>query len=309
MNLELGSDILDFRSQDEIYDFCDRVWTEISYCGSRFNRWSSPYIFSTEFPWLNWPDDLPGKYSRVLTIAGSGDVPLFFKYLGVTDLIAVDVSYHACMWNELKRCMVKGFDFMQIKRIFSDVISSPRTEKKKLWADCFYEIVECMSSNAGKYWVSIANSGIDIVKKFLRPSDSLFSDKAFYLRDELTYERLKVADLSYSLYNLPLEVMLYKLPDGCLDLIYCSNFIEYLRMDRKKDFPGAFRDILVNAMRVLVPNGIICFYETARKDRVLSYYSELPVKVKDFMIKEITFRPRSGFVFRHCMVFLTLCGN
>ena len=298
--LELKYKLTSKHDQDKIYDYCDTFWSKMPCDGFRFSRFSPPYLFPTELPWVAWPDNLINKNSKILSICGSGDVILYFLYKSAFNVVAVDISYHACMWNELKRQTIRNSTPKEIKQLYQSIVSG-NLKCSRIFDKLYLAALENVSNRARRYWLSNLGKSLklEFLRKFLRPTDTLFSEMIFYINNPSDHHKLTKRISFYPIYNLPIERFLEVLPAPSFDIIYLSNLGEYLRTESPF---SAFSNLIHIAKRALVPGGTICLYESSRQKNIIKFYSKLK---EDVEIREFIIRPRDGFVFRHCLVFIT----
>lgn len=270
---------------------------------SSFSNESPPYLFSTECPWLFWPEGIEISGKSIITVAGSGDVPLYFLYRNASDLIAFDVSSHACMWNELKRALIRVSDFNDLKAAVMELAYNGDTGP--LW----YEILKnypglrsLLGKKARQYWdgLIMSKKSDNPLKAWLRPTDTILMPLLFYLESEEVFNALKAKLRPYRIFMSPIERASEILP-GKADILYCSNVCEYLRIGGE-DLLGAFLNRIENS---LSPGGVVVCYETQKASRIISSYRNRHGSYRILAIHEGLIKPRRGFLFNHSLVVIS----
>ncbi|MBW1974573.1 MAG: DUF3419 family protein [Deltaproteobacteria bacterium] len=281
-------------NQDKLYRWSSKIWKYISLRGKRFHQFSAPYLFATECPWFAWRLAPSREEDEiVITVAGSGDNPLFFLYQGYDKVIAVDISIHACMWNELKRALIKTVSFHHFQIAYSALIN-----QRTLPIEMVQSAFRFLSEEARNYW----KQGYEKIASFVRPTDTLLAWQTFYLKSPDKYEILRQRIKNYPLINLPIETFLGHLQDNCADILYFSNIYEYLRLDNETRATAYIKRLLECAAKVVKPGGYICFYETSSMSSIEAYYCSLLGNDLHPLIQEFRIKPRAGFTFRHCLI-------
>ncbi|SFM52964.1 hypothetical protein [Thermodesulforhabdus norvegica] len=270
---------------------------------SSFNPESPPYLFSTECPWIFWPEEVEIEGKRVFTVAGSGDVPLYFLYRSAAEVIAFDVSEHACMWNKLKPLFMKGIGFRDLRNLFKDLIDKGDTEP--LWnliRNNYPRLRPGLEKNARKYWdeLILSPQASNPLKNWLRPTDTLFVPLLFYLEEEKTFNFLKRKIKPYRIFKGSIE-MASEIIDGTADILYCSNVCEYLRVEGE----GLAITFLNNLGKSLSSDGVIICYETQKASRATAAYKHPGLNYRILKVLEGVLKPRKGFCFNHSMVVMS----
>lgn len=272
---------------------------------SEFDRNSPPYLFSTECPWIGWPDDVILEGKRIITVAGSGDIPFYLLYRGVSHLISVDVSHHACAWSELKRVLLKFTPLSTLRPCLENLVYSNSADHLwRLLKGVYFSVRFSLSSTALNYWDRIfwGQPILNVFQTWLRPTDVLFIPFLFYIQDEETYKMVQKRLVPYPIITSTLEYLSYDYkPLPFADIVYCSNICEYLMADGD----CRFHNFLEKIIPLLSPGGIIMCYETQNVSRVLALYKNLSKNYRIVTLREFKLRPRPGFIFRHCLVGLS----
>ncbi len=246
--------------------------------GFHFNRTfhadSFPYLVPTEYPWtVLHTQILEGM--RILTIAGSGEIPLFMAAENPASLVAVDLSQRACFLTELKRAAYLLLDREAFGRFFFEGLPSygqgPFCDHEGAvgWRfRCYRKLRTRLSPEARDFFDSLLSpfSEGNPFLSFLRPTDRLHVDSMPSLRDGAAYERWKRgAERNFPIICLAVEEYLEKASPESLDFVYLSNVLEYVRSDflSSGDEEGYRRHLETFGKRldrVLGPGGIVGIY-------------------------------------------------
>jgi len=263
---------------DEVYLRCSspELSPLLEAASPSFHRESAPYLVSTEFPWLGIPRHRL-KCRSVLTVAGSGDLPLFFLAFGARRIAAVDVSLHACYFSELKRAVLRHLEWEAALRFFlADLVPARGFLQRRgiPWRlgarerSQLYGLVRAaLSRSARDHWdrrLTHTEPGRSPFAEFRGLAALCFLDHIPYLAGKEGYETWRETSAPYPLLNLPLEHAAAASRIS-FDVIYCSNVIEYWRdEDLASESPGAFHPrlgrFLGHCMDVVAPGGELYFY-------------------------------------------------
>lgn len=263
---------------EELYRLCDsRIASSLLDHGAApFHRESTPYLVSTEFPWLGFPDpSLEGRV--VMTIGGSGDLPLFFLSMGARRVVAVDISREACWFCELKRAVLRRLEWRAaLKFLLADLTAArwfltargiPDTlgaeERTLLYGPARGDL----SRSARDHWdrrIPQTRSGRSPFGGFRGLAGLCFLDQIPYLACEDSYASWREKSSLYPLLNLPLEhaAVGWK---ASFDVVYCSNVVEYWREEESTGgspgtFPSRFEAFLGHCLDLVAPGGDLYFY-------------------------------------------------
>ncbi len=316
--------------QDELYRECDRLLSNHPAALPRtcFHLDSPPYLMATEQPWEGLADCMPAGKS-VLTIAGSGDVPLLFLHLNACPVVAVDISRPACFFNELKTAAIMSLHWSDFLAFFlagipraQDFLAGrgvPASLPGSRRLDLYLSVRGNLSGSAASFWDSLLLNGMQRPSPFahfMRTLDLLSLDSIPFLADEKTYAAWCASATRYPLVNLPLEIALDD-ADIRFDVVYLSNVLEYMKMRyaAEDDAGGhhAFLDgFLGKASNALNPGGILLFYlfESSASQtfpETLSDFASLEKLGMRCSTRDILYRPSSscGSSFRHCLLSFT----
>ncbi|ROR01838.1 DUF3419 family protein [Desulfosoma caldarium] len=242
-----------------------------------FHEASTPYLVPTEHPWAA-PAPLPVQGLRILCVAGSGDIPIYFLSCGAGSLVAVDVSVGACAMAELKRAAYRGLDRQAFCRFFFEGIG----EAKDLWMTARDPKHPAFSSRSAVYAllrddlgpearrffdpIMAAHGGeTNPFEAFLRPTDRVHLGLLpFLLCDDAYGAWAEGARRHFPIVCSLLEDFLAGTGDS-FHVIYTSNVVEYVRSFLGMHFGlGAFRKAMESLWkdmhRVLFPKGFAVFY-------------------------------------------------
>lgn len=267
-----------FSSQEELYARCAALagQEDPQRAKGSFHAGSPPYLMATEHPWIHL-SPLPLAGASVLTVAGSGDAPLFFCRKEARIIRAVDVSRSACYLNELKRTALARLDRKAFAAFFLAGIprAEPFLRRKgmplRLAARervCLYKSLrDGLSPSAALHWDACLLAeppGPSPFRSSLGTLDLLGLDQIPYLNSAEAYERWRRHARPYPLLSLPLEAALESFREE-LDLIYASNILEYQKRDHLlagtlREYEGCLNRLSDRTAKALKPGGRIYFY-------------------------------------------------
>jgi len=291
-----------------------------------FDADTAPYLLPTEHPWEAL-SRMPLNGRRVLTIAGSGDIPVFLASQEPASLEAVDVSRGACFFAELKRAAYRHLPRREFLRFFfAGTACSPfllknaengiASKPPARWS--LYRTVRPDLTPAARHFfdarITPNADETNPFVQFLRPTDvfhaSLFPPA---IREEAYTIWARGARRHFSIHCCSLEDYLAE-THSCFDLIYTSNVFEYLRIRYVMDASAAafrtfVRSFWESLHRALAPGGCAVFYlcqghETALFPRLLKELAPpRPMRYKKHLVPVILRPPAlSGTVWRHVVV-------
>ncbi len=193
---------------------------------SGFGTESSPYILSTDFPFLVWTS-FSWKKKKVLLVADSADNIFTLWPLEVSQIVAVDIARKACFLNELKYAALKHLSFREFHRLFgpvyqNDLFPSVTPEEKK---ECYLKVRPSIGRDARK-WLDSQVGITDFPSPCWR--ELMFAHLIPHFSLEKEFNRTKRALRPYPLFNLPMETALERLNEK-FDVIYLSNIPEYIK--------------------------------------------------------------------------------
>ncbi len=291
-----------------------------------FHEGSTPYLVSTEHPWTVL-QTLSVQGRKVLCVAGSGDIPIYFSSLEPDSLTVVDVSIQACALTELKKAAYRHLNRQEFCEFFFHGIP----EADKLWTTLwglnpptshqrfalYDKLREAISSEAQPFFDTLILRHPDHKNPFtafLRPTDRFHLGLLPCLKSDASY-RLWVqgAHRPFSIIASSLEDCLVSTNEA-FHIIYTSNIVEYLRAFQVMHFGlGSFRKFMVSFWqaldRVLVPEGLAVFYvcqgnETQNFRRLVKELAPPSFMEYKTQLVPITLRPPllAGAVWRHALV-------
>ncbi len=288
---------------------------------------SPPYLVPTEHPW-----EVLARFSlrgrRVLTIAGSGDIPVYLASHGPASLEAVDVSRGACFLTELKRAAYRHYARREFVRfflggtaswplLFEDAGADPSPDPPE--RSLLYGSVRQHLSSAAQAFFDQRLMDCSEEKhpfaEFLRPTDMWHVSLLPPVRSDEAYGLWSSgARLNFPIHCASLEDFV-PATDSCFDLVYTSNVFEYLRtrivlQASVSAFRGFMRSFWVALHRILAPGGRLAVYvfqghETEPFARMLKELAPpRPLRYKRHLMP-VTLRPKAlpGAVWRHVVVF------
>jgi hypothetical protein len=267
------------RDADDLYRLCGAAHEPPPSDGgpATFHHDSAPYLVATELPWLVLPEkSLEGR--SVLTIAGSGDLPLFFRTAGARRVVAVDVSLNACFFSELKRSALGMLNWRESLAFFlSDLAGargflSARGIPPTLAADERWRLYERtrpgLSRSARAHWDGLlkdAGPGASPFRCFRGLPGLCFLEHIPYLASESAHEAWRKHSGPYPILNLPLQQAVGGAGIS-FDILYLSNVLDYWRQDHRArggtraSFLSQLEHFLRRAWDLLSAGGRLFFY-------------------------------------------------
>jgi hypothetical protein len=272
------------RDAQELYGRCRSLWKS---CSNRdreasFHADSAPYLMASEFPWSRISGELIRNRS-VMTIAGSGDLPLFFCRQGARRIVAVDISRLACFYNELKRAAVRTLQYRSALGFFlaglpcaegflasrGEPAFMKREERQRIYKTLRHDLSHSACIHWDREFGELKGTESPF-RSFRGPTGLCFLDQIPYLANEESYESWKGSVRPYPLMNLPLQQAVAASPIR-FDILYVSNILEYWREDHllrgiAETYSRLLEVFLASAWEKLSPGGCIFFYAFTAKD-------------------------------------------
>lgn len=237
---------------------------------------SQPYLWATEYPWLGLdPAEITGK--RVLTIAGGGDLPIFFLAAGAGAVQAIDISRCACQVSELKRAALQCLPWETFVWFFCSGLKAATAWLDRLGLsrvltaaerlEIYQRLAPSISEAARTYWGPMLEAASGTANPFaalLRATDLLCPNALPLLSGAADYQSWRQAAGDYALSQCSMDEFLASSSQR-FDFIYCSNILDYLRcdlmMNRGVDAcREAFERLLDQVEKSLAPAGVLACY-------------------------------------------------
>lgn len=291
-----------------------------------FHAESTPYLVPTEHPWTA-VQRIPLFGRKILCVAGSGDIPIYFSFHEPELLVAVDVSVKACWLTEIKRAAYRRLS----RQEFCDFFFYGLPEAKGLWAEMpvsapprfpqrralYGRLRDDLSAEARRFFDAVMDAHADESNPFstyVRPTDtphilllpSVQSDDAYRLWSH-------GARRHFPTIPSRLEDFL-STTEQTFHFIYTSNIVEYLRTRHllRSGF-RAFRKTLSELWhaldRVLLPEGFVGMYvfqgcDTKPFQRLLKEIAPAPHLGYKSSLVPIVVRPSTipGTLWRHVLL-------
>jgi len=241
-----------------------------------FTEDSQPYLWATEYPWLGLdPTEIIGK--RVLTIAGGGDLPIFFQAAGAGAVQAIDVSRRACQVNELKRAALQCLPWESFVWFFCSGLKAATAWLQRLGLTrvltaaerlaIYQRLAPSISEAARAFWGPMLEAATGTTNPFaalLRATDLLCPNALPPLSSAADYQGWRQAAGGYALSQCSLDEFLASSSQS-FDFIYCSNVLDYLRRDLVMNHGvdacrAAFQRLLDQVEKSLAPAGTLACY-------------------------------------------------
>lgn len=292
-----------------------------------FHQDSLPYLVPTEHPWEALAG-FPLNGRRILTVAGSGDIPVYMASHHPASLEAVDVSRGACFLTELKRAAYRRLSRREFLRFFFGgmELAGPLlddTGEAAAWdvlerASLYRTLRQDLSAAAQNFLdarIGASPAEVNPFAEFLRPTDVCHVSLLPPVGSEEAYGVwASGARRNFPVHCRSLEDFVRE-TKSCFDLVYTSNVLEYIRTRHVMDAPiSAFRTLMGSFWqsldRILAPGGYVAFYlcqghETKAFARMLKELAPpRPLRYKRHLVP-VTLRPKAlpGAVWRHAVVF------
>lgn len=280
---------------------------------SGFDAESSPYILSTDFPFLMWPRiDWHGK--KVLLIADSGDNIFTLWPLGVSQIVAVDIARKACFLNELKSAALRKLSFSEFQKLFAPGYENrliPRTtpaEKRPL----YLKIRDLVSSQC-RAWLDSEIGITDFPSPCWR--ELMFAHLIPHFNSKEAFNRAKHSFKPYTLINLPIETALEN-SDDQYDAIYLSNIPDYIKQsllmeERDSEISPVLEKLYALSMTRLKQAGFLMIYifgDAVSQPDLCAHEVEIGEKLGLFLdMERITFSTPliEGSFFTHTLLVIT----
>lgn len=195
----------------------DCIFARNSWMGCYFSEYSPAYIIATEDVRRSVGQFMPKNCNRVLTVAASGDHPLFCSLYGAKYVDTFDISYNAKCIMDIKTAALQCLDYSEYLNLLDEL------------AEC-YDITNV--SNIGK----ISKIIPDIEWAYLRSMKGLpvFSHGYWsgkddpYLLNEQEYNKLReIVKKTYSFEMGDICCLKNRLTES-YDFIHISNIFDYI---------------------------------------------------------------------------------
>lgn len=292
-----------------------------------FDADSAPYLLPTEHPWEAL-SRFPLEGQRVLTIAGSGDIPVFLASRDPASLDAVDVSRRACFLSELKRAAYRHLRRREFLRFFfagtawwafpsQDAGDGDASEPFGRLA-LYWILRPHVTPAAQRFFDALMSAHAEETNPFapfLRPTDVFHGSLLPPAADEEAYRIwARGACRHFPIHCASLQDFLAG-TDSRFHLVYTSNIFEYLRARYVTEASGAafrtfVRSFWASLHRALEPGGHAVFYlcqgqDTALFPRLLKELAPpRPMRYKKLLVPVILRPPAlPGTLWRHVVVF------
>lgn len=292
-----------------------------------FHEDSEPYLVPTEHPWEAL-SHVPLGGRRILTVSGSGDIPIYLASQGPAFLQAVDVSRRACFLTELKRAAYRHLSRFEFLHFFFGGMASAASFLERApegaaidfsdRSSLYHSLRQDLSGAARDFFdarMMTRPAKTNPFAEFLRPTDVFHGELFPPLGSEEAYRLWSAgARRQFPVLGRSLEDFL-AVTRSCFDLVYTSNVFEYVRARHVlhasaatfRRFMRSFWDVL---HRVLAPGGRVGFYvcQGHETQPFAGIVKELapPHRMRyKRCLAPVTLRPRAlpGAVWRHAVVF------
>ncbi len=183
-----------------------------------FYRTAPAYVMTNED--LRWVNTIVNPHAqRVLTVAASGDHPLFYQLFGATHVDTFDISYCAKLITDIKCAAIRSLDLSQYSQLIFNLFNAPCVTELPHMTDT---IMPQLGSLAQKF-----------IKKYDR--SYIFSNgiqPALYYKNFLPtpneYQKLQQMNInSFHFINTDIQLLHTQCPNK-YDIINLSNIFEYI---------------------------------------------------------------------------------
>ncbi|MGQ9670399.1 MAG: DUF3419 family protein [Desulfosoma sp.] len=264
---------------------------------------------------------------KILCVAGSGDIPIYFSFHEPELLVAVDVSVKACWLTEIKRAAYRRLNRQEFCHFFFHGIA----EAKALWAKVptpwsspfpqrtalYGRLRDDLSAEARRFFDAAMDAQADESNPFstyVRPTDTPHISLLPSVQSDDAY-RLWSHGARRHFPTIPsrLEDVL-STTEQTFHFIYTSNIVEYLRTQRVlgsgfRAFRKTLGELWHALDRVLLPEGSLGIYVfqgcgTKPFERFLKEIAPAPHLGYKSILVPIVLRPSTipGTLWRHVLL-------
>lgn len=218
----------------------------------------------------------------ILTVAGSGDIPLHFAVNGARSVLALDISGAACALCSLKFAAVKKFDYRDFLWFFLAGIERAQLFLRERYVDTKFEasqwhrlyqrLLNYNPTLEGGEWTHRIAKGLHPFTGGLRPTELWFLHQISYLTKDTLFQAVKRCVDKITLVHAELKDYLQQ-ERKVWDLIYLSNIPDYIRSgsllaDESWKWRSDLKSLFQSAVKNISSQGTICWYVFHDPDKV-----------------------------------------
>jgi hypothetical protein len=253
-------------------------------------------LFATEFPFAILTRELvEGK--DVLTIAGSGDLPLHFAAQDARSVLALDISAPACAFCSLKFAAVKEFDYHDFLWFFLAGIERAQlfledkgvnvTFNHHRWRGLYEDLRNKNPTLPSGEWEDRQKQGFHPFAAGLHHTELWFLPQIPYLVNETMFQAVKRCVDKIRLFQDDIGNYLRQQKKRW-HLIYLSNVPEYIRSngvfhDQSEKWREDLEAIFQQADKNISSRGEICWYvfhNPSKPDECLEFCERFVCRLK-----------------------------
>lgn len=182
---------------------------------------------------------MPEHTENALVVAASGDHPIFTKLNGAKNIDAFDISYNAKCMMDIKTAALQLLDYEEYKKLLNDLWCAVDVSRVKNMP----KILRVLPDKETKYMNNMRgfllfNHGYGTYTKYMI-TEAEFNQARQNIKTPFNFIWSDIMSLHHSL-------------NKKYDFIHLSNIFDSLDMDNR-----VF--VMVNMMRYINPDGVMCF--------------------------------------------------
>ena len=251
------------------------------------------------------------KGKHVLTIAGSGDLPLHFAAQDARSVLALDISAHACAFCSLKFAAVKELGYQDFLWFFLAGIERAQlfledkgvnsTYNHLRWRGLYEDLLNKHPTLESGEWEHRQKQGFHPFAAGLHHTELWFLRQINYLVDETMFQAAKRCVDTITLFQDEVGNYL-RHEEKRWNLIYLSNVPEYIRSnrlfhDQSEKWREDLETIFQQADKNISTQGKICWYvfhDPSKPDECLEFCERILCRLK-FQVTRKTITYSSDF--------------
>lgn len=197
---------------------------------------------------------MPKNAEDVLTVAASGDHPIFAMLYGAKNVDTFDISYNAKCIMDIKTAALQVLNRLEYCNLLEDLWAATDIQNIKNMD----KIIPLLPIEEQKYMIDMRglllfNHGLATRKKQL-PTETEFNDMCKIIHKPFNFIWSDITSLHHHL-------------NKSYDFIHLSNILDSMDEDNRIL-------VLFNMMRYIKPNGVLFFQNHKAKPTSLYYYCE-----------------------------------
>ncbi|MBW1981940.1 MAG: DUF3419 family protein [Deltaproteobacteria bacterium] len=239
-----------------------------------FSARTAPYLFCTEYPFTVL-DAISLRARDVLTIGGSGDLPLYYAGRDAKSVLAVDISTAALALCQIKNAAVRILPYEDFLWFFLAGIERAAaflarrgiaaTFKPQRWLELYQQLLAAAPQLRAHCWPGLLARHGHPFASLLRPTDLWFLEEIPYLKEPAAFSQMRSRTAVVRLLQADIASFLACSP-GQWDFIYLSNVPEYfyteaiLAEPREQARHVQLHLLFTSAVKCLKPGGMLGWY-------------------------------------------------